>query len=445
MSKNHGVTPPPKKEGRALVYNHPSNNLEYKAGAVTLPFVPYSKSYMIRVFAMATLSGAIDLVETWHSSRHSCRDIDTMRESLLAFHQTETGVLNVEDAGTVWRFIIAIAALRTNRTVSFSGSTRLFDRPIAPLVNALCKLGAEIDFSSDKVAAITVSPSKEALCGGNISSETGTFSSQFLSALMLIGPYLSSPLRIAISSGQRSKPYSELTYRLMQLAGAEVVVEDGFVEIRPSGYDKRLVATLLENPEPDWTALSYTYSWSAMPEAPRSIFVPDCYRETLQGDIALSKIMESFGVVTRFFPKGILIERIKPASMVQLHINLSDHIDLVPSIMMTCLALERPFRFLRVGALKYKESNRFECLLSICRSLGYKIEAGEDELFWGGAKVPASSPVTIDPCNDHRIAMAASIMGLRRNDLKLLTPEVVEKSYPFFWQDAAAIGLTLQD
>lgn len=433
--------------GKLMCYDSPQASARHCCATIELRHLPYSKSYMIRVFAMVFLAGCENWLESWRSNERSCKDIDYMREALLSLGETGSDRICVGSAGAVWRFVTAIASLTTHRKVHFTGSPRLFERPIKPLVDSLRSLGASIRFENEDPQKMSVFPAEEPLRGGYIGAETGESSSQFLSALMLIGPYLSSPLRLSIHPQQRSKPYFELTYKLMIRAGARVEVGEHEITIHPSVYNKDRLRELLDNPEIDWTAVSYPMGWCAMPEAPRSLFIPDCYRESLQGDIILSKEMESFGVKTRFFPTGILIERVQPIPYGRLlDQDLSGNIDLVPTLFSACLALDRPFRFRRVGALRYKESDRIASLLAMADVLGYKVEASEEELRWDGKRevFHEGSPV-IDPFDDHRIAMAATLFAFRRKGIRLSTPEVVEKSYTHFWEDIALLGITLQD
>ena len=435
--------PSPKR----LCYTSPIDPRTGRLETVRLEYVPYSKSYMIRVFALAFLSGSSDLIEVWRGESKSCQDIDYMREALLALGDTDTKHIPVGSAGAVWRFLTAIAALSTDRPIMFKGTSRLFARPIDPLIESLQLLGANIDFDTTHVEQTTIFPSASRLHGGEIASEVGENSSQFLSALMLIAPYLSSPLKIHIHKDQRSKPYINLTYSLIEKAGAKISEERGVITIEPSQYDRAKVEQLLLHPETDWTAVSYPMGWCAIPEAPQSIFIPNCYRESLQGDIVLSKVMESFGVRTRFFPTGILIERVGNDKIDRLYDqDLSDNIDLVPTLFTTCLALGRPFRFRRIGALRYKESDRISSLIEMASRLGYQVIFEGEELRWDGTPPsPMNSPITINPHEDHRIAMALTVFTFKKEGIYLEDPSVVEKSYTHFWEDAKSVGITLVD
>lgn len=416
------------------------------SSTIELEHIPYSKSYMIRLFAMAYLCGEMQGLEAWRSDSRSCDDIDDMREALLALGETNSPHLYVGSAGAVWRFMTAIASLTTKRPIRFLGGLRLFDRPIKPLIEALKSLGATIEFNEQEASAMTIFPSSSPLQGGYIGSETGIVSSQFLSALLLIAPYLSSPLSVAAPQSQRSRAYVELTCRLMERAGAKVTLTDHEAHVEPSSYNSQKVRALLEKPETDWTAVSYPLSWCALTKGPKSLFIPNCYRESVQGDIAVTKFMESFGVKTRFFPKGLLIERV-PCDNTAIRTfeqDLSDNIDLVPTLFATALATGRPFRFRRVGALRYKESDRFSSLLAMAKSLGYQVTATEEELAWNGQRTPISQePPLIDPFHDHRIAMAASLFAIERGEILLQNPNVVEKSYSHFWEDMSLIGIEL--
>lgn len=432
---------------KRLHYSAPIDPNSGRVETIRLEHIPYSKSYMIRVFAMAFLCGAKDLVEAWHGENRSCQDIDHMREALLALGDTDSSHIQVGSAGAVWRFVTAIATLCTDRPIQFRGTARLFARPIGPLVDSLQQLGACIEFLPDRAEEMTVFPSREALHGGEIGAEVGENSSQFLSALMLIAPYLSSPLKLKVHEGQRSMPYIDLTYSLIERAGGSIRREQDKIIIEPSSYGRAKVEQLLRHPETDWTAVSYPMGWCASPAAPQSIFIPDCYRESLQGDIVLARLMESFGVRTRFFPTGILIERVGTDKNDRLYDqDLSGNIDLVPTLFTTCLAVGRPFRFRRVGALRYKESDRIKSLLDLSKALGYEVTYQDEALSWEGTppEIPTTSPI-IDPYDDHRIAMALTVLSFSIDGIGLLTPEVVEKSYTFFWQDAAKVGITLAD
>lgn len=444
--------PPHRNIMNGMIYPSAATNsygLHFNGSGLTTPvklqYVPYSKSYMIRIMAMAAIAGHHTLLESWRGEGRSCRDIDTMREALLMLKTTQSGIIPVGDAGTVWRFVTSIAALQTEREVALQGSKRLYERPITPLVAVLQRMGAMVSAPTQQGEMVVVSPCSSPLRGVDVDADTGKLSSQFLSSLLLIAPYLSSPLTVALPLTQRSRPYVELTCMLMHRAGARVVWDDERVVVEPSTYRLSALQQLFLEAEPDWTAMSYAYAWCAIKEGPKSIFIPQCARESMQGDSALSRIMEHFSVVTRFFPNGVLVERLSKENHQPLQMDLADHIDLVPSLFFTCLACQKPFHFTRIGSLRYKESDRLSALHHIGHELGYSIEHDNDSLRWNGTRSEVKHWVVVDPREDHRLAMSLTALAPVHNNIRLLTPNVVEKSYPLFWQDAKSVGICLQE
>lgn len=393
----------------------------------TVTRLPLSKSVAARALILAAMSG--DTVD--EAKLPECNDINVLKEALA----NGGDKADVADSGTALRFLTAFYAATEGREVTVTGTERLCERPISPLVEALRSLGADITYI-DREGYAPLRISGKRLEGGEVSLNAGA-SSQFASALALAAPLMKNGLVIHLGGQIPSMPYLKMTLSMLEARGVEAYIEGYDVYIRPS--DKPLKATEQEA-EPDWSAASYWYAIAGVSAG--WVTLPGLAAKSLQGDSVLKDIGDRFGVVTEFTDDGAELSA-TPDIYSRLDMDLSDWPDLVPALAVTGALTRLPFVFTGVGNLRHKESDRIAALTEGLAQLGIVTSSGADTFSWEGERVPIMKMPEIDPHGDHRIAMAFAVASLALPGIAILHPEVVEKSYPGFWADLSDAGFTI--
>ncbi len=343
-------------------------------------------------------------------------------------------VVDIHHAGTAMRFLTAYFAGQPGRKVILTGSTRMKERPISILVDALRELGANITYhGSEGFPPLEIRGAELRSASLNIAAGT---SSQYISALMLIGSSLLDGLEINLEGAVTSRPYIQMTANLVRESGCEVVFSENKVVIPPL----RSVAPCTLTVESDWSSASYYYSLVALSEG-LSVRLKSYRSNSLQGDSALVRIYESLGVSTSFDPSEGSIELsrsgIIPSEKIQLDLNKTP--DIAQTIAVTCFGLGIECELSGLHTLKIKETDRLEALKKELEKLGATVDITEDTLhLYPSGKI--NSEVTIDTYHDHRMAMAFAPLALITN-LNIADPMVVTKSYPDFWEDLARVGI----
>ncbi|MDO4707525.1 MAG: hypothetical protein Q4A61_03760 [Porphyromonadaceae bacterium] len=351
-------------------------------------------------------------------------------------------VIDVNESGTAMRFMTAYAAVcpSISTPITLLGRGRQHHRPIAPLVNTLRELGADIEYlEQEGYPPLKITP--KTLAGRRIRIDASS-SSQYLSALMLIAPLLegdnyqidTTPYPIA------SRPYAHMTLRCMTDWGYRWEEYHGvFTYLGGSNSTTRRLL------EADWTAASYAYLCVALGDAIR-IYLPNLSLPSLQGDsLFLPKIFHSLGVQTDILEDGIALHQI-PRGDSKIEHNCCDCPDIVPSIVGACLGLGRSFYLTGVSHLRIKESDRLEALRQEVGKLGFILRLESDAISWSPQDItpPPNNSICLEPHGDHRIAMGlAPLFAHKLRQVCVLHPEVVSKSFPQYWQVLTSLGYQL--
>ena len=333
--------------------------------------------------------------------------------------------LNCEDAGTALRFIIAFLATREG-IWKVSGSKRMHERPIKPLIDSLVKLGANIHYLENK-GFPPIEIKSEKLSSGKLKLP-GNISSQFISALLLIAPTIKGGLNLEITSKVLSKPYIDMTLGLMSEFGIEYSWENNLIKVKEQNYLSKNIEV-----ENDWSAASFWYSFLALSKS-GEIKIPNLYANSLQGDSVLSVIYSKLGIKTEFNEESIILSKTESIAK-ELELDLSNNPDLALPIIVTCCGLGIKAHLMGLESLKVKESNRLECIkkelekFNVISSINdYSIKIKENQKI--------VQPTSIIKChNDHRIAMSIAPLCMKVDSIKFDNKEVVNKSYPKFWED----------
>jgi len=410
--------------------------------------LPLSKSITNRMLVIGFLAGDISRVNVSTSGdsvimnslirQLISRTGNNIPESLL--HDEFTSTFDAGDAGTVFRFLTAVLSVTPGRWY-LTGSNRMKQRPVAPLVEALKALGAEINYiENEGFAPLSITGKK--LRGGKVKIDSG-ISSQFISALMMIAPILSEGLELSIQGERVSWPYITLTANLMKDCGAEVVFSNNIITIRPSSYYVQKDLS-----EGDWSAASYWFSLvSLKPES--SLILKGLKKDSYQGDSILTMLFRNLGVHSHWTEQGLLLEH-TDNDVNNLFIDLRSNPDLAPALAVACAGKNINAVITGLQTLVIKESNRLDALQSELHKLGYVcIVKGNDSLHihaLGNNNTYQSdeSLIGINTYNDHRIAMALSILAIKRGAIIIRDYDVVNKSYPDFWHHLKNAGFEIQ-
>lgn len=379
--------------------------------------LPASKSISNRVLIINALADSDVPVE----NLADCDDTNSMLRVLNA----NGNRFDIGHAGTAMRFLTAFLS-RIVGCWEITGSERMQQRPISVLVDALNRLGARIEYTG-KPGCPPLRIHGSLLMGGEIEMPASV-SSQYVSALMMIAPYMANGLKIRLTGKIVSRTYIEMTRQIMADFGAKVVFRESEIAIEPCPYTP--VAFRVES---DWSAASYFYELLAI-SGEGEIRMPGLLQHSTQGDSGQVGVWERLGVTTRFEADGVIISAGKPKVSV-LEYDFVEMPDLVQSFAVACCVIGVPFRFTGVETLRIKETDRLKALSDELGKLGYvlKIE-GDDVLSWSGECGQAGKP-EIATYHDHRMAMAFAPAALKHPGMVIVDQEVVTKSFPKYWEE----------
>ena len=370
-----------------------------------------------------------------------CDDTDVMVAALRDMPY----VIDIKAAGTAMRFTTALMCTEEGEHI-ITGTERMKHRPIAVLVNALRKLGADIDYAESEGYPPLLIHGKK-LVGGKLDIE-GDVSSQYISALLMIGPVMEQGLTLHLTGNIISRPYIDLTICTMREFGADVDWIDGAtIEVKPQAY--KSVPFTIEN---DWSASSYWYEIVALLAKKHSnddnstVRLPGLMDGSRQGDSAIRYIFSMLSVKTEFAEKTQLRPNIVTLSanhrgLPRFDFDFTNQPDLAQTVVVTTALLGIPFRFTGLQTLRIKETDRIFALKTEMEKLGYMLDDSEEGvLSWDGIHHEVSGNIVINTYEDHRMAMAFAPACIMFPGLKINNPEVVSKSYPNFWNDLKTAG-----
>lgn len=344
---------------------------------------------------------------------------------------------NCGASGAALRFLIAMVAATPGMVCTIGGIQRLNQRPIGPLVEALRAIGASVDYLGDEGFA----PVKVCGCrlnGGTVEVDA-SISSQIVSALMLIAPKCESDLVIKLLGNVQSAPYIRMTAGMMQACGAEVELERDSVKVSAKPYTKDDYIV-----EPDWSAASFWYEIAALTAG--WVTLSGLTDKSLQGDRGVVSQFERLGVLTEFTCDGAELSA-TPDLYNSLDADMTDMPDAVPALVVTAAMAGIPFRLSGVGALHDKECDRVSALAESLAKLGIITDTEQygTVFVWDGRRVPIRELPVFDTFGDHRMAMALAAVAVFVPGIVIKDVEVVDKSYPSFWDDLRKAGFTLLD
>ncbi|MDR2928966.1 MAG: 3-phosphoshikimate 1-carboxyvinyltransferase [Cytophagaceae bacterium] len=390
--------------------------------------VPASKSISNRLLILNALSYSLYPVKNLSNS-------DDTR-ILMSVLNSNSSYFDVGAAGTSMRFLTAyLSKIVGEWTVT--GSERMKQRPVRILVDALNQLGGRVEYiENEGFPPLRIFGS--ALTGGKIEL-CGDVSSQYISALLMIAPYMKDGLHLHLKGEITSAPYIRLTLALMNDFGVTGIWKGNEIHV-PSGEYKAIPAKV----EGDWSAASYWYQTVAFSPDRTGIHLKGLERNSHQGDAVVAKLFTQLGVQSKFLQgSDLYLEKVGDEVKCFQH-NFTDTPDLAQTFAVTCAFLNIPFHLTGLHTLKIKETDRINALITELKRFGFVTKSnGSDDILWDGEKTVAESAPVINTYNDHRMAMAFAPAALKTASLAINNPMVVTKSYPKFWDDLKKAGFVL--
>jgi 3-phosphoshikimate 1-carboxyvinyltransferase len=329
--------------------------------------------------------------------------------------------LNMGNNGTGARFLVALLASLPGTWV-VDGSTRLRLRPIAPLVEALRWLGAKIEPTGGPTLALPLRIEGGPLVGGQVSVDASA-SSQFVSALLLLGATVSGGVSVRVPAPPPSRPYVELTLEVLRAFGASPQAGEDGRNFAVAGGGLTAAEFDVEG---DWSAAAFPLAAAAVVGG--EVEVVGVRRDSHQGDAAALDLLARTGCVVRASTRGVVLAG--PAKGA-LEADLRDTPDLFPALAVVVAAVGG--KLTGLASLAGKESDRLAEMTRHLAALGFAIETGAGWFAGTGGIPRRRGGEPIDPSNDHRIAMALAVAGCAVPGVRVLNPGCVAKSWPEFW------------
>ena len=386
-----------------------------------------SKSETNRLLLLQALYPNITLENTSNSD-----DSAVMIKALSSSDE----LIDIHHAGTAMRFLTAYFAMQNGRTVIITGSSRMKERPIQILVDALKQLGAEIEYLEEEGFPPIKIIGKQLLKNKVVLK--ADVSSQYISALLLIAPKLENGLELSLEGTITSVPYIKMTLGLLNQIGITTSFINNTIVVKPTLQLSNSRTVVVES---DWSSASYFYSTIALSEKNTAITLSSYKENSFQGDSALETIYKNFGVETVFGKNSItLIKKEHQAVSVDLQLNHTP--DIAQTIVVTCLGLGIGCHLSGLHTLKIKETDRLQALKIELTKLGAQINITDDSLTLDPS-VMINPNIKIATYNDHRMAMAFAPLALRV-PIELEDAEVVSKSFPDFWINLKTIGFSIE-
>lgn len=396
-----------------------------------------SKSETNRLLLLKALYPNLALENTSNSD-----DSEVMAKVLLNFHLPTIDIqhFDVHHAGTAMRFLTAYFSMQEGREVVLTGSSRMKERPIKILVDALRQLGAEISYEENEgYPPVRIKGKKLAQHKVSLAANV---SSQYISALLLVAPKLENGLQLTLEGEITSVPYIRMTLALLNEIGIETSFIDNIISVKPQFVIPNSQFVI----ESDWSSASYFYSIIALAEIGTEITLSSYREYSFQGDSALAGIYKNFGVETTFFDNSILLRKTNNSEFKIQNLKLNNAPDIAQTIAVTCFGLGMACKLTGLHTLKIKETDRLLALKNELEKLGAEVSITDDSITLE-ASVPGfviARNVAVSTYQDHRMAMAFAPLALK-TDIIIEDAEVVSKSYPGFWQDLKTIGFQTEE
>ena len=378
-----------------------------------------SKSESNRLLILQKLFGNIEIKNISNS-----QDTKLLQKALNSDEKT----IDIHHAGTAMRFLTSFFAVQEGVEKILTGSERMKQRPIKPLVEALRELGADIEYlENEGFPPLKIKGKK---LEKNFVEIPANISSQFITSLILVGGKLENGLTIKLLGEITSRPYIEMTLKLLsEISRKSIILKDKTIQI-PNIKTQKTAFTV----ESDWSSASYFYSFSALNK--QKITLKYFNKNSLQGDSRIAEIYSQFFGIDTIFNENqqeiTLIPKSNFSLPQSIQLNMNDYPDIAQTVCVTATALKIPFEIGGLATLKIKETDRLSALQNELKKIGCETEITDNSI----KSVLYTNPeknISIATYGDHRMAMAFAPYSLIQ-EIEIQNPEVVEKSFPDFWE-----------
>jgi len=390
-------------------------------------FLSGSKSESNRLLILQALYPDIEI-----ENIASCDDTTTLQKALAS----QEDMLDIHHAGTAMRFLTAYLAATTQKEITLTGSPSMLQRPIGPLVDALRDMGAAITYTGKQgYPPLKIAP---AALSGNVTIDAG-MSSQYISALALIGPYLKKGLTLTLKGNITSKPYIDMTLSLLSSIGAKSTFKGHDIRILPLKKSNKVKIAV----EGDWSSASYFYSLVALSKK-RCVHLSSFKTNSLQADATLASLYETLGVTTTAIDsQTIALSKNDAPLPAGFKADLTPSPDLAQTIAVTCFGLGIACHLTGLHTLKIKETDRLVALQNELTKLGAVVHITKDTLVIESHEIAfgnRTQDIEIATYDDHRMAMAFGVLA-ELFSVTIQDPMVVTKSYPTYYSDLKKMGI----
>lgn len=326
-------------------------------------------------------------------------------------------------SGTFSRFVTAIAALE-EQSVTIDCSAKMATRPMQELFSALASLGVSIASPNQCLPATVCGPVKGDHCQLDASR-----SSQYLSALLMIAPFLANGLTIEVGGELVSRAYVDMTIALMKKMGVTVMEENHHFSVKPGQQYRGVDYTIPGDP------VSASYFLGATLIAGGQVRVEHFDFDSVQGESEFFRVLELMGAQVARHDNDLILKA--SGDIHGIEVDMGAMPDAVQTLAAVACYAKGKTRITNIGHLAYKESNRILDTASEIRKTGIRVETGADFMVIEGGQPKAA---VIETHDDHRMAMSLALLGIRVEGMEIQNAEVVAKSFPGYWQQMAALG-----
>jgi len=385
-----------------------------------------SKSISNRLLILESLFKNIEIGNLSNS-----KDTSLLKKAL----SENTEVVDIHHAGTAMRFLTSYYSIQDGKTTILTGSKRMKERPIKNLVTALQNLGVDIEYLENegfpplKIKGRKIIQSKVDV--------PANISSQFITSLLLIAGKLENGLEINLVGEVTSRSYIEMTLNILTRFGIKNSFIGNTIKVEP--FINHQSSIINYEVESDWSSVSYFYSFAALGR--KTIHLKSFYKESTQGDSAIAKIYEKFFGIKTIFSDADHTITLKPDSGFilpeKIVLDMNNCPDIAQTLCVTAAALKIPFEISGLGTLRVKETDRLSALHNELKKLGTETEFTNLSIKSTCFNEPEDN-ISIKTYQDHRMAMAFAPFCLIQ-ELEIEDEDVVEKSYPKFWEDLKII------
>lgn len=385
-----------------------------------------SKSISNRLLILESLFNNIQIGNLSNS-----QDTQLLKKAL----SEDTETVDIHHAGTAMRFLTSYYSIQDGKTTILTGSKRMKERPIKNLVTALQNLGVEIEYLENE----GYPPLK--ITGGKITKTQvdvpANISSQFITSLLLIAGKLENGLKINLVGEITSRSYIEMTLDILAKSGIQASFTGNVIRVEPFiDHPSSIISYEVES---DWSSASYFYSFAALGR--EIMHLKSFYKTSTQGDSAIANIYEKFFGIKTIFTEGEHKVTLQPVENFQfpekIALDMNNCPDIAQTLCVTASALKIPFEISGLGTLRVKETDRLLALYNELQKLGAETEITDSTIKSVSFGEPQEN-ISIKTYQDHRMAMSFAPFCLIK-ELNIEDENVVEKSYPKFWEDLEKI------